>query len=243
MKKKKKKPACSVCGKILSSHASLTRHVKSVHTKERPFKCCLCAKDFVDKYERNRHMKRYHNKTAGSTNHEPKTPSPTKTQGPTKTISVDLKKVKVEVDEDIAIQPTNCTIDSWLKTTSLPCGCVMSQDTAFNVVSEDETIRQNDTYKAKHVKVLSTCVEHNTSIVTDAEEKVKQNTGSGPRKRRKVRETAKKTSDKRQQSSATEQRLVSTEQHEQSNIIKHEGPFSITEQEGEVRKRNELLLH
>lgn len=54
------KRMCHICGKIFKYPESLRRHLKTVHSDERPFKCHLCTSSFNRKHNLTIHIKVVH---------------------------------------------------------------------------------------------------------------------------------------------------------------------------------------
>lgn len=48
---------CSECSYVAPCTADLTKHVRAVHTKERPFACTHCGKTFADKSNCTAHIR------------------------------------------------------------------------------------------------------------------------------------------------------------------------------------------
>ncbi|CAG9794374.1 unnamed protein product [Diatraea saccharalis] len=46
---------CKVCFKAFGCRRNFTKHVRRLHSGERPYKCEICTKDFTCKYSRDRH--------------------------------------------------------------------------------------------------------------------------------------------------------------------------------------------
>ena len=55
--KKRKKLTCYLCNKSFSRKEHLTRHLKSVHFKEKPYQCPHCEKRFAEKSNLKRHVR------------------------------------------------------------------------------------------------------------------------------------------------------------------------------------------
>ncbi len=54
---------CEHCGKVFARPDSLKRHVRRVHTEERPFVCMDCEKCFATKDRLKRHEKTHREKS------------------------------------------------------------------------------------------------------------------------------------------------------------------------------------
>ena len=53
---------CNLCNKQLDSSSHLTRHIKMVHSKIKPYQCHLCEKGFGEKHELKTHVEAVHQK-------------------------------------------------------------------------------------------------------------------------------------------------------------------------------------
>ena len=58
---RKKLFECEICKKLLSSFANVKRHVKRIHSEERPFNCSFCEKTFKISHDVRKH-ERIHKK-------------------------------------------------------------------------------------------------------------------------------------------------------------------------------------
>ncbi|KAL3848035.1 hypothetical protein ACJMK2_018918 [Sinanodonta woodiana] len=50
---------CQICGRDLSNHASLNRHMLT-HNMVKPFRCLLCGKFYIRKYQVQEHIQKHH---------------------------------------------------------------------------------------------------------------------------------------------------------------------------------------
>jgi DNA-directed RNA polymerase subunit RPC12/RpoP len=48
---------CNDCGRVFTRSNDLKRHVRRIHTGERPFKCIVCGKDFASRNKLKLHEK------------------------------------------------------------------------------------------------------------------------------------------------------------------------------------------
>merc|ERR1712183_153716 len=53
---------CDICHKSFGRRADLTRHIRTVHEKQRDYECNLCEKGFVKNTDLNRHIRNIHKK-------------------------------------------------------------------------------------------------------------------------------------------------------------------------------------
>lgn len=52
-----KEHGCDICGKRFARHEHVNRHIRSVHTKERPFECSICGNRFSRNDNLSQHLK------------------------------------------------------------------------------------------------------------------------------------------------------------------------------------------
>ena len=51
---------CEICGKSLSSRASLARHINTIHEGKKPFTCDICGKCFTTETQLAQHIGAIH---------------------------------------------------------------------------------------------------------------------------------------------------------------------------------------
>lgn len=57
-------PLCETCGQMCQNQADLKRHIRSSHTRERPFNCRICDKAFIESCVMHAHVREVHGEKA-----------------------------------------------------------------------------------------------------------------------------------------------------------------------------------